>query len=870
MNTKHILALTTLTILLTTATTANTTPELQQEIDQATPNDRIEVILTVGPQINQSHIDNAAQQGEIQKTYEQFNNIHLELPTAAVENLEQRDFVEKIEPNYETSTTLQESTTQIEAETAWNNNATGEDINVAVLDTGIQANHPNLNIAEEIDFTGEGTQDDDGHGTHVAGIIASQHEDNRGVAYQSTLNDVKVLGADGSGSGTDLLDGIEWTIENDIDIAVMSLGATVDQCDGEDFLSQAVDEAFQNGVFVTVAAGNEGPEEQSITIPGCSQEALTVGSVDKNNEIASYSSRGPTADNQVKPDVVAPGTNIESTYNNEDFQTLTGTSMATPHVAGQAANILQQNPDTTNEELKNQITQTTVDLGLDENTQGTGRINISATTNTTQQEQEEEENETTIQTQTEITTPETETTQPLNETLQVQWNATNQEENTTLLNQTTVQLSDYLEQNINQDLELEPGQQQNLQTEIQSDQLEEAENQQLTVTDTWENNTETQDTVTINIENQTQQEQEEDEEETSDGNQTEENRTQTGPPTDAGDPSQQGREARQRSPVFGPSSRLYSVRTGLDRIQVATGLKTREEVMEERAREAREMQEEGNNQAAERAVNELGRSAGEDENSTTRAEETLNRVIEDAPEEAQEGLRNALSNVEENREQRRQAAQPGESQGQGRDEAPGQDQQPGQGQDQDQGQEAPGQSQGQSGEAGEAPGQQPGQGNETSEQPGQDQQTPGQAESPQGNQTPGQGQQEQEEDDDEQPGQGQEQGQEGQPGQGQPEEEEEEVNGTSEQQQEENNQTGQQQGPPQQQGQGDQTTPQGNTEQNQNDTENNTTADNQETQENQGNQGNQEPQGNTNSNPGQGNAPASFYQQATDLLRVNQ
>ncbi len=536
---KKTLILTLLFLVFSVSAAAEISSDLQNELDQLGPQDRVEVLVQTGPSMTDQHVQAMNQQGEVKNRYDLFNGVHLELPVPAVEAISNLDFVESVEPNYEVEVTLSESTEQVEANHIWNNyNTTGEEVETAVLDTGVQAEHSQLNVVEEVDFTGEGTDDLNGHGTHVAGIIGSQDETNRGVAYNSDLFDVKVLNEDGQGSGSDLLEGMEWTVENNIDIAVMSLGAEVEECDGEDFLSQAVDDMVEEGVYVTVAAGNEGPEEETITIPGCSREATTVGAVDKNDELADYSSRGPTSNGKTKPDVVAPGTSIESTWNDNGFNTISGTSMATPHVAGQAALLLEEDPNLTPTELKQTITETSTDLGFDSNEQGDGRINVS---------------------------------------------------------QSFYAVSD--------------------------------------------------------------QERNETEEEQEEGTEEEQEETETGPP-EQDQPQTPEAEARAEGRMrFGPESRFYGLRIAADRASVSLGLRTNEQVMERRAQEARTMMERGNQEASERALGEMRRTAGDRENATQQAQETLERVMQDAPEEAQEGLRNALQNVEQQRGQRGQQQQ---------------------------------------------------------------------------------------------------------------------------------------------------------------------------------------------------------------------
>lgn len=518
-------------VLLSFSVAAEVSSDLQNELDQLGPNDRVEVLVQTGPSMTDRHVNAMSQQGELKNRYNLFDGVHLELPVPAVEALSRLEFVESVEPNYEIELFLSESASQVEADTVWEYQSTGEGVETAVLDTGVHSEHSELNIIQQMDFTGEGFGDNNGHGTHVAGIIGSQDENNRGLAYESNLYDVKVLNQDGHGSGSDLLEGMEWTVNNDMQIAVMSLGAEVENCDGEDILSQAVNEMTDQGVFVTVAAGNNGPEDRTITVPGCSSKGTTVGSVDKNDKLADYSSRGPTADGRAKPDVVAPGTGIESTWNNGGFNTISGTSMATPHVAGQAALLLGEDNSLGPNELKDIITDTSTDLGLDSNQQGHGRINVSEAyfqVSDEEREQEEEEDEETKE-------------------------------------ETDEETQEYREED-----------------DLSSDQ------------------------------------------------------EQSGTNTKA--------EGRIR---LGPDSMFYGLRIASDRAAVSLGFRTREDVMERRAREARQMQERGDSQSAERALNEMRKTAGDSENANRELEETLERVMEGSPEESKEGLRNALRNVEQ-------------------------------------------------------------------------------------------------------------------------------------------------------------------------------------------------------------------------------
>ncbi len=321
------------------------------------------------------HESNFSAEVDVERQYEGLNIALVDMDASDFDQVSERSFIHTIEPNYRIEAHLSDTKTQINADIGWENNATGENVSVAVLDSGI-AEHRYLEVEEAVDYTGEGIGDLNGHGTHVAGIIGSRQENYRGVAYQSELHDLKVLDEAGRGRGDRLLRALDYTVRNDIDVAVLSLGTEVDNCNGNDAMSRAVNTASRNGVITVVAAGNIGPESGTVTSPGCAERALTVGSVDKNDNIAQYSSRGPTSDRRMKPDVVAPGSNIGSTGRTGNFVRMSGTSMAAPQVAGQASALLSVGVEP--DEVEDRIKESAVDLGLNENTQGNGRVDIAA------------------------------------------------------------------------------------------------------------------------------------------------------------------------------------------------------------------------------------------------------------------------------------------------------------------------------------------------------------------------------------------------------------------------------------------------------------------------------------------------------------
>lgn len=275
----------------------------------------------------------------------------------------------------------------IRAPQVWERGFTGKGIKVAVVDTGIDPNHPDFagRILAFTSFVGGSGEDDHGHGTHVAGIIAGSGGASggkyRGVAPEALLLSAKVLKADGSGMMSDVMAGIEWAVEQGARVINLSLGSP-GPCDGTDALSAMCDAAVKAGVVVCAAAGNDGPNPGTIGSPGCAREVITVGASDDNDQVAPFSSRGPTADGRIKPDILFPGVGIVSCRASgtsmgnplDDFYTsASGTSMATPHASGIAALLLQAYPDLTPAQVKARMMDSALSLNLDPNTQGAGR-----------------------------------------------------------------------------------------------------------------------------------------------------------------------------------------------------------------------------------------------------------------------------------------------------------------------------------------------------------------------------------------------------------------------------------------------------------------------------------------------------------------
>ncbi|MEK3724813.1 S8 family peptidase [Paenibacillus sp. FSL H8-0034] len=288
---------------------------------------------------------------------------------------------------------------------------TGRGITVAVLDTGV-APHPDLTqpanrIAAFKDFVNNRTKpyDDNGHGTHVAGDVAgngySSKGKYRGTAPGARIVGVKVLDQQGGGYDSTIIKGIEWCVNNrkrlGIRILNLSLGKKALENCSNDPLCQAVSKAVRAGLVVTVSAGNEGPAKGTIDSPGISPLAITVGATNDRNtvresddQIAAFSSRGPAKGGGVKPDLVAPGTNIISLRADgseldrtlpgnrvgKRYFKLSGTSFSSPITAGSAALLLQQNSRLTPAQVKRLLQRNAYSLKQSVQAQGAGELNM--------------------------------------------------------------------------------------------------------------------------------------------------------------------------------------------------------------------------------------------------------------------------------------------------------------------------------------------------------------------------------------------------------------------------------------------------------------------------------------------------------------
>ncbi|QQK79169.1 S8 family peptidase [Salicibibacter cibi] len=320
------------------------------------------------------------------------------------------DDIEKIYLNRSVSALLNTATKTTRSALLQESDLTGEGSTIAILDTGVHPSQdftePENRIVAFKDFINDRTEpyDDNGHGTHCAGDAAGNGylSDGKYVAPAPNANiaGVKVLNRSGAGPLSNIIAGIDWCLENkeeyNIDILSLSLGSPASEPADDDPVVEAVNEAWNEGMVVVAAAGNEGSSSGTISSPGISPQIITVGALDDQNTperaddtVAGFSSRGPTIDGETKPDILAPGVDVvavrsprsfldkvtKSSRVDNHYTAMSGTSMATPIVAGICAQLLELNSDWEPDDIKTRLLEGAEDMGLDENTQGAGSVN---------------------------------------------------------------------------------------------------------------------------------------------------------------------------------------------------------------------------------------------------------------------------------------------------------------------------------------------------------------------------------------------------------------------------------------------------------------------------------------------------------------
>ena len=304
--------------------------------------------------------------GHFRKQYKHINAAVADMTSQSVASLRKDSNIDYIEQDNivkASATTLTNwGVADIKAPSSWQSGLTGKGINIAIIDTGAGP-HSDLLIAGGTNvIAGSATTsyaDDNGHGTHIAGIIAAKGSNGgvEGVAPGASIYAVKALDSTGYGYTSDIISGIDWAINNKMNIISLSLGSD----ESDIAFESAVNTAYTDGLLIVAAAGNDGNTLGTGTnteYPANYASVIAVGAVDSNNTRAYFSSTGN------KVEVAAPGVNVKSTYLNNSYETMSGTSMATPFVAGDLALLKQKYPDYTNVQLRQLLDTNVTDLGI--------------------------------------------------------------------------------------------------------------------------------------------------------------------------------------------------------------------------------------------------------------------------------------------------------------------------------------------------------------------------------------------------------------------------------------------------------------------------------------------------------------------------
>lgn len=306
-------------------------------------------------------------QAHAEQSFELLAAQAMEATPALIDQLSEDPSVDLIWPDLPVHAWLDDAAPIVRAPRVWSAGFTGRGVKLAVLDTGIDPEHPDF--AERIrayrDFVEPGGEtsprDPNGHGSHVASIAAGSGAASagryRGVAPEAELIIARVLDAAGAGRTSTVMAGLEWAVREGAQVVNISLGGPPYPSDGTDALSAICDAAVERGVVVCVAAGNMGPNGHTIGSPSAAKRAITVGAAlgdpARREQVAPFSSRGPTADGRAKPDLIFPGVDIvaaraQGTSLGEPvdgrYTRMSGTSQATPMASGTAALLLESNP----------------------------------------------------------------------------------------------------------------------------------------------------------------------------------------------------------------------------------------------------------------------------------------------------------------------------------------------------------------------------------------------------------------------------------------------------------------------------------------------------------------------------------------------
>ena len=339
----------------------------------------------------------------LKKKYDLIPAVSLEADARGIERLKNipgvkriyLDSVMRFSPIDEAATgkTLGTNTDTVGATYLWNYmNITGRNVTVAIVDTGIDYTHPDLGgclgpsckVKAGYDFVNDRADpmDDDGHGTHCAGIVAA-NGGIKGVAPDASLLAAKVCSPSGCLNSLAIA-GIDWAVAHGANVISLSIGSSKQPNDGMEPLQMIIDAAVEHGVMVVAAAGNEGPGTGTLSDTASARDVIGVGADNdegtvsaKDDVVANFSCRGPSAFGRSGPDIVAPGVLIYSTKLGGGYATKSGTSMAAPHVAGAAALLLEHNRSLSPQDIKSMLVHSAEDIAGHPFEKGAGLLNIT-------------------------------------------------------------------------------------------------------------------------------------------------------------------------------------------------------------------------------------------------------------------------------------------------------------------------------------------------------------------------------------------------------------------------------------------------------------------------------------------------------------
>jgi serine protease AprX len=318
------------------------------------------------------------------------NAIVAELTPAQIRTLAASDRVERIEADKVLKLELDQTTQVIGVVAARNQNlvGTGKGIIIAVLDGEVDFDHPDLKgrVVRKRDYTGEGWGKPHEHGTHVAGIIAGDGQQYKGIAPDAVIWSYKIIPSEQTQSdqgfkGADAIEDVIKDMKDGVKVANCSWGVQSAPLDGTSIWAKTAERAAKLGLVLIKSAGNNGPDAGTITSPADAQgDVIVVGaSSHDGTKVMDFSSRGPTADGRPKPDVCAPGENIIAAKALGGYRKMSGTSMSAPHIAGVAVLLLERNPTLTPLQVRKILMDSAKSIESAEaspNTQGKGLVDV--------------------------------------------------------------------------------------------------------------------------------------------------------------------------------------------------------------------------------------------------------------------------------------------------------------------------------------------------------------------------------------------------------------------------------------------------------------------------------------------------------------